>query len=146
VRAVVQRVFAAAVTVEGETVGRIGPGLAVFLGVGRGDGESTARRLAEKVARLRIFPDAADKMNRSVQDSRGSVLVVSQFTLYGDCQGNRPGFGRAAPPGVADELYRCFGQTLRDMGIEVATGVFGARMRVDVANDGPVTIILDTER
>ena len=145
-RAVVQRVLSAAVTVEGETVGRIGPGLTVFLGVGQGDGEGSARYLAEKVARLRIFPDAADKMNRSVQECGGSILVVSQFTLYGDCKGNRPSFTRAAPPAVADALYRYFAQTLREMGIEVATGVFGARMRVDVQNDGPVTIIMDTER
>ena len=134
-------------TVEGETVGRIGPGLVVFLGVGQGDGEDLARYLAQKVARLRIFPDAADKMNRSVQDCGGSILVVSQFTLYGDCKsGTRPSFGEAAPADGADGLYRYFGQTLREMGIEVATGVFGARMLVDVQNDGPVTIIMDTER
>lgn len=146
-RAVIQRVLAAAVRVDGETVGRIGPGLVVFLGVGRGDGEQTARCLAEKVARLRIFSDAADKMNRSVQDCGGSILVVSQFTLYGDCKsGTRPSFGQAAPAAGADGLYRYFGQTLREMGIEVATGVFGARMLVEVQNDGPVTIIMDTER
>jgi len=146
-RAVIQRVLAAEVRVDEVTVGRIGPGLVVFLGVGRGDGESTARYLAEKVARLRIFPDEADKMNRSVQDCGGSVLVVSQFTLYGDCRtGTRPSFGGAAPAPEADGLYRYFGQTLREMGLEVATGVFGARMLVDVQNDGPVTIIMDTER
>jgi len=146
VRAVVQRVGSAAVTVAGETVGRIGPGLVVFLGVGREDGEQKARFLAEKVARLRIFPDAADRMNRSVVDSGGSILVVSQFTLYADGRGNRPGFQEAAPPGVAEALYRCFVQALREAGLTVATGVFGARMQVDVENDGPVTIIMDTER
>jgi len=144
-RAVIQRVRRAGVSVDGAVAGRIGPGLLVFLGVGREDDTETARRLAEKVAALRIFPDAADKMNRSVRDAGGEILVVSQFTLYADCRhGHRPAFTAAAPPGAAEALYRFFVQTLRETGVVVATGVFGARMLVEIENDGPVTIILDT--
>jgi len=144
-RAVIQRVARAAVSVDGTVGGSVGPGLLVFLGVGREDDAETARRLAKKVAALRIFPDDADRMNRSVRDVGGEVLVVSQFTLYADCRhGNRPAFTAAAPPDTAEALYRCFVEALEELGLSVATGVFGARMLVQIDNDGPVTIVLDT--
>jgi D-aminoacyl-tRNA deacylase len=140
-RAVVQRVSRARVSPGGE----IGPGLCVLLGVARGDGQEQAARLAGKVARLRIFPDADGRFDRSVGDVAGAVLVVSQFTLIADtAKGNRPSFAEAAPPGEAEVLYDCFCAELRGRGIPVGTGVFGAQMEVEIVNDGPVTIVLDS--
>lgn len=144
-RAVVQRVTEAAVTVEGRPVGAIGPGLVVLVGVTHGDSDEQARWLAQKVANLRVFEDQEGKMNRSVADIGGRLLVVSQFTLYADTRkGNRPGFSNAAPPGLADSLIGRFVDYLRDSGLSVETGVFGARMLLEIHNDGPVTIIVDT--
>lgn len=144
-RAVLQRVSRAAVRVEGRTVGQIGHGLLVLLGVGQGDGEQDARWLAEKVAHLRIFSDDQGKMNRSVLDVGGAALVVSQFTLYGDARkGRRPDFFRAAPPDVAYALYQRFCDLLRAQGVPVATGQFQAHMEVELVNDGPVTILLES--
>lgn len=146
-RAVLQRVSAARVRVAGDTVGEIGPGLLVLLGVGHGDEVREAASLADKCAGLRIFEDAAGKMNLSVEESGGSVLVVSQFTLYGDCRkGRRPGFSDAAPPELADRLYLEFVEQLRRRGLTVATGVFRADMQVELVNDGPVTLLLDSEK
>jgi D-tyrosyl-tRNA(Tyr) deacylase len=146
-RAVVQRVSEARVSVGQETVGEIGRGLLVLLGVGEGDQESDAHYLAEKVAGLRIFEDAEGKMNLSVGDVGGSVLVVSQFTLYGDCRkGRRPSFTDAAPPERADDLYQVFARRLSDLGVPTATGRFQAKMAVSLTNDGPVTMLLDTGR
>lgn len=146
-RAVVQRVFQAGVSVEGKVVGSIQQGLVVFLGVGREDEPKDAVYLAEKVAGLRIFEDDAGLMNRSVLDAGGAVLAVSQFTLYGDCRkGCRPGFTDAAPPGEAEKLYEHFCEALRRLGVTVATGKFQAEMRVLVDNHGPVTMLLDSKR
>lgn len=145
-RALLQRVARAEVRVDDEVVGRIGQGLLVLLGVGRDDGESEALSLARKIAKLRIFEDAAGKMNDSVTDVGGSALVVSQFTLYADTRrGNRPGFAAAAPPERADALYRTFTSALSDQGVPVRTGTFRAMMQVDLVNDGPVTIWLDSD-
>lgn len=144
-RAVVQRVRSARVEVDGEVTGAIGRGLLVLLGVGQGDTDKQAAWLAEKIAGLRIFEDADGKMNLSVQDIGGSVLVVSQFTLYGDCRkGRRPSFTEAAPPDVADRLYQVFVSHLRALGVPVETGVFQAHMDVHLVNEGPVTIIVET--
>lgn len=144
-RAVVQRVREASVAVAGREVGRIGPGLLVLLGVGQGDTDADAAHLAEKVAHLRIFADEAGHMNRSVQDAAGGVLVVSQFTLYGDARkGRRPSFGQAAPPAEAERLYRRFVQAVAAFGLPVAEGVFQADMDVALVNQGPVTILLDS--
>ncbi len=144
-RAVVQRVHSASVEVGAETVGSIGRGLVVFLGVGVEDLPEDALYLAQKVAGLRIFEDQAGRMNLSLQEVGGAVLSVSQFTLYGDCRkGRRPSFGEAAPPERAEELYQRFNDELRKQGVEVATGRFQALMRVRVDNDGPVTILLDS--
>ena len=146
-RAVVQRVSRAEVRVLGSATGRVGRGLAVLLGVARGDGEDDARQLAEKIAALRIFEDAAGKMNLSVRDVGGGVLVVSQFTLLGDARkGNRPGFTDAAPPDEASALYERLCALLRARGLEVATGVFRAAMEVELVNEGPVTILLDSRK
>ena len=146
-RAVIQRVSQAQVTVDGETVGRIGRGLLVLLGVRKGDGPEEARYLARKVANLRIFQDQAGKMNLSAIDVGAEVLVVSQFTLYGDCsKGRRPGFDRAAPPETAEKLYRLFAEELASLGLETAQGRFAAMMQVHLVNDGPVTLLLDTEK
>ena len=143
-RAVVQRVAEARVCVGDRIVGQIGPGLCVLLGVGIADSEINATALADKIAKLRIFEDSQGKMNRSVIDCGGEILVVSQFTLYADCgNGNRPSFTDAAPPGEADRLYRYFTQRLRDQGINVANGQFQAHMRIALVNDGPVTLVLD---
>lgn len=147
-RAVVQRVTEAFVEVDphGE-VGRIGRGLLVLLGVGTRDTEEDVKLLAEKVAHLRIFPDEADKMNLSVLDAGGGVLVVSQFTLHGDCRkGRRPSFVGAAPPEKARELYERFVEEMRRHTPRVATGLFQELMRVHLVNDGPVTLLLDTEK
>jgi D-tyrosyl-tRNA(Tyr) deacylase len=139
-RAVVQRVARAAVTPGGA----IGPGLCVLLGVAAGDDEAAATRLAEKVARLRIFENEEGRFDRSLLDVGGAALLVSQFTLIADtARGTRPSFSGAARPELAEPLYERFAQALRDLGVEVATGVFGARMQVELANDGPVTIVLD---
>ena len=144
-RAVVQRVSAARVEVEGEVVGAIDKGLVVLLGVADGDGEREAVWLADKIAGLRIFEDDTGKMNRAVQDVGGSVLVVSQFTLLGDCRkGRRPSFTEAAPPEEADRLYQKFVERVRESGLRVETGVFQAHMDVKLVNDGPVTLIVDT--
>lgn len=145
-RALVQRVSQASVTVEGEILSVIGQGLLVFLGVTHGDDAAIARQLAGKVSRLRIFRDEQDKMNRSVQDVGGSVLVVSQFTLYGDTRrGNRPGFDQAAPPALANDLYEYFCSVLRELGVPVGTGRFGADMQISLVNAGPVTLMLEID-
>ena len=146
-RAVVQRVSRARVTVEGEVVGQIGLGLLVLLGVGEGDDEGAAEYLAEKTVGLRVFEDDAGKMNRSVAEAGGAVLVVSQFTLYGDVRkGKRPSFDRAAKPEAANRLYEHFVQRVRAAGVQCETGRFQAMMDVELVNDGPVTILLDSER
>ena len=146
-RAVVQRVSRAAVRVERKTVGEIGPGLMVLVGVSGADTAESAASLAEKVATLRIFPDEAGKMNRSVGEIGGAVLAVSQFTLFGDVRrGRRPSFIAAAPPEVAEPLYEKFLEALRGYGLHVESGVFRAMMEVELVNDGPVTILLDTDR
>jgi D-aminoacyl-tRNA deacylase len=145
-RAVVQRVSEARVTVDGERVGEIGRGLVVLLGVARGDVEAGAERLAVKVARLRIFDDEAGKFDRSVVDVGGEALVVSQFTLIADTRkGTRPSFTDAAAAEQAEGLYARFCGALREVGVPVETGVFGARMQVELTNDGPVTIVLDDD-
>jgi D-aminoacyl-tRNA deacylase len=144
-RAVVQRVSRASVTIRGEVVGQIGPGLLVLLGVGQGDTEADAAYLAEKVCGLRIFEDDQGKMNRSVQDAGGSVLAVSQFTLYGDARkGKRPSFDAAARPELARELYELFVERIRATGLRCETGRFQEMMQVELVNDGPVTILLDS--
>jgi len=147
VRVVIQRVSEASVTVDRQTVGAIGQGLMVLLGVAQGDTSQEAKSLAEKTARLRIFEDDAGKMNRSVEEIGGSLLVVSQFTLLGDCRkGRRPGFTDAAPPELADQLYEEYVAALRSRGVNVATGVFRADMQVALVNDGPVTMLLDSRK
>lgn len=144
-RAVVQRVSQAAVQVEGRTVGAIGRGLLVLVGVAQDDDERDAHWLADKLAGLRIFEDEAGKMNLSVQEVDGALLLVSQFTLLGDCRrGRRPSFTQAAPPEEADRLYQAVGQRLRGAGLAVETGLFQARMAVSLVNDGPVTLLLDS--
>jgi D-aminoacyl-tRNA deacylase len=143
-RAVVQRVADARVVVGGDVVGEIGPGLCVLLGVARGDDELAARRLAEKVSRLRIFENEDGKFDRSLLDTGGAALIVSQFTLIADTsKGNRPSFTEAAPPDEAERLYEIFCSHLSALGVNVERGSFGARMRVELANDGPVTIVLN---
>lgn len=147
VRAVVQRVSEASVRVGGEVVGQIGRGLVVLLGVGQGDAPEDALYLAEKTLHLRIFPDEAGQMNRSVTDVQGGILVVSQFTLYGDARkGRRPGYSDAAGPEEATRLYEYFVDCLRPSGLEVATGVFRAMMEVALVNQGPVTLLLDSKK
>lgn len=146
-RLVVQRVSRARVTVQGLETGAIGAGLMILLGVGREDTPSVATSMAEKVANLRIFEDDQGKMNRSLLDVKGEALVVSQFTLYGDARGQRrPSFLAAAPPEKAVELYEAFNAALRGLGIEVATGTFQAMMAVELANEGPTTILLDSDK
>jgi len=145
VKVVAQRVSRARVRVGGQTVGEIGTGLLLLVGVGREDGERDAVWMADKVAGLRVFEDAEGKMNLSVTDAGGSILSVSQFTLYGDCRkGRRPSFAEAAPPGEARALYERFNDLLRAKGLKVETGVFGAMMEVELVNDGPVTLIVDS--
>jgi D-aminoacyl-tRNA deacylase len=146
-RAVVQRVTDAKVEVEGATVGAIAKGLCVLVGVGKDDSESDAESLADKIVGLRIFEDADEKMNLSVLDTGGSVLAVSQFTLYGDVRkGKRPSFTDAMEPGRANQLFEHFCGHVRKLGPEVQTGKFRAHMLVSLANDGPVTIMLDTKK
>jgi len=146
-RAVVQRVSRAKVTVDGWTCGEIGHGLLVLLGVGREDTEADAAYLAEKVAGLRIFEDSDGKMNRSLQDVAGSVLAVSQFTLYGDVRrGKRPSFDAAAPPELALRLFEFFVQRIQALGLPCETGRFQEMMQVELVNEGPVTILLDSRK
>ena len=146
-RAVVQRVLSAGVSVEQQSIARIGAGLLVFVGVARNDGPDDVQYLAGKVRELRIFPDADGRMNRSVVDTGGEVLVVSQFTLVGDCRkGRRPAFDDAASPALAEALYQDVVRVLRESGLTVGTGQFQAHMTVDLVNDGPVTMLLDSRR
>jgi D-tyrosyl-tRNA(Tyr) deacylase len=146
-RAVVQRVSRARVTVESSVTGEITTGLMILIGVGRNDTSAVAVSMAEKIANLRIFEDDQGKMNRSLLDVRGSALIVSQFTLYGDARGQRrPSFIAAAPPEQAKKLYEEFNEALRRLGVTVATGVFQAIMAVELVNEGPVTILLDSDK
>lgn len=146
-RVVVQRVSEARVEVDGAVIGSIGCGLVVLVGVGQGDTEAEADYLAAKVVGLRVFPDDSDKMNRSVADCGGALLVVSQFTLYGDCRkGRRPSFDGAAAPDQAKRLYEYFVARVRAAGLRVETGIFQASMALHLVNDGPVTLILDSSR
>jgi D-tyrosyl-tRNA(Tyr) deacylase len=146
-RAVVQRVSRARVTVESSAAGEIAAGLVILLGVGRNDTSAVAVSMAEKVANLRIFEDDQGKMNRSLLDAGASALVVSQFTLYGDARGQRrPSFIAAAPPEQAKKLYEEFCAALRRLGVTVATGVFQATMTVELVNEGPVTILVDSDK
>lgn len=145
-RALVQRVQSASVTVDSEISGQIGPGLLVLVCAMQDDTDDLADWLAQKIAKLRIFQDDAGKMNRSLLDIGGSALVVSQFTLAADTKGNRPGFSRAAPPERGRDLYEKFSAALTASGIPVANGIFGADMKVALVNDGPVTIWLDTDQ
>lgn len=145
-RLLLQRVSSAAVRVDGETVGQIGPGLLVLIGVREGDGEAEAQRLAAKTADLRIFPDGEGRFNRSLQECGHEALVVSQFTLYGDVRkGRRPSFNDAARPEVAEPLVEAFARTLEQRGVRVARGRFGAYMQVELVNDGPVTLVIDSD-
>ncbi|MGB9475667.1 MAG: D-aminoacyl-tRNA deacylase, partial [Candidatus Udaeobacter sp.] len=146
-RAVVQRVSRARVTVQNSMTGEIATGFVILLGIGRNDTPAVAVHLAEKIANLRIFEDDQGKMNRSLLDAAGSALVVSQFTLYGDARGQRrPSFIAAAPPEQAKTLYEEFNEALRSLGVTVATGVFQAMMSVELVNEGPVTILLDSDK
>lgn len=143
-RALLQRVSNASVTVEGQTIGEIGPGLLVLLCAMEGDNETQADILAKRISKLRIFKDAEGKMNRSIQDTGGAILLISQFTLAADTsRGNRPGFSSAAPPEVAEDLYEYTALALRSLDINVAQGQFGADMKIALINDGPTTIWLD---
>ena len=143
-RAIIQRVAQARVTVGDNVIGQIGAGLCIFLGVGKEDTEANANALADKIKNLRIFEDQRGKMNRSLADSAGELLVVSQFTLYGDCRkGNRPSFTDAAAPAQAQRLYEYFSERLRAAGVKVANGQFQAHMQVALVNDGPVTLFLE---
>ena len=146
-RVVIQRVKQASVTIDGEVVGAIGPGLVVLLGIGENDDRAAARYLAEKIAHLRIFNDTEDKLNLAAVDLGVEILVVSQFTLYGDCRkGRRPSFTAAAPPEQAKDLYEYFVTLLRTQGLSVATGRFQEDMLVTLQNQGPVTLLLDSDR
>jgi len=146
-RAVVQRVSRAKVSVEGKVAGEIEAGLMILLGIAKEDTAMVAASMAEKVSHLRIFEDAAGKMNLSLLDVKGSGLVVSQFTLYGDARGQRrPSFIAAAPPDVAKKLYEEFCEALRKLGVTVATGIFQAMMSVELVNEGPVTILIDSDK
>ncbi len=146
-RAVVQRVSRASVSIDGETSGQIGVGLLVLVGAAEGDTEADARALASKVAGLRIFNDADGKMNLDVQQAGGAILAVSQFTLLGDCRkGRRPSFVKAGRPEPAKLRYEQYIEATRDLGIEVETGIFQANMQVELVNDGPVTLLIDTDK
>ncbi|MFT5700000.1 MAG: D-tyrosyl-tRNA(Tyr) deacylase [Desulforhopalus sp.] len=146
-RTVVQRVSRAKVTIDDTIKGAIGKGLVVFVGIQTADSIKDLQWLAEKIVHLRIFEDDDGKMNRSLTDIKGEMLIISQFTLYGDCRkGRRPGFSAAAPPLIAEPYYQQFVQEIRDKGIRVATGTFQADMQVELINDGPVTLLLDSEK
>ena len=146
-KAVVTRVNSASVSIDGEVHGKIGRGFLILLGVAPEDTPEKCRKLAEKILGLRVFRDENDKMNLSLQNVGGEILAVSQFTLYGDCRrGRRPGFSEAAPPQEADLLYRCFVEEVKKQGVKVETGVFQTDMLVDIANDGPVTLLLDSKK
>ncbi len=146
-RSVLQRVTKASVTVDGQVVGQIGLGWLVLLGVARGDSDEDADKLAEKVVGLRAFEDSAGKMNLAVGEVGGAVLVVSQFTLLGDCRaGRRPSFIEAAEPGEAERLYLRFAEKVRSLGLPVETGTFRADMKVELLNDGPVTLLLESRK
>lgn len=146
-RAVIQRVQHASVRVDGDLIGAIGSGLLVFVGIREGDRDADAAWLAGRIANLRVFEDDEGKMNRSLSESGGGVLVVSQFTLYGDCtKGRRPSFVRACEPGEAERLYEVVCTELRALGLAVETGRFRADMKVELLNDGPVTLLIDSER
>ncbi|HYA62067.1 MAG TPA: D-aminoacyl-tRNA deacylase [Candidatus Sulfotelmatobacter sp.] len=146
-RAVVQRVSRAKVTVDGQIAGEIGAGLMILLGVGKEDTSAVAAAMAEKLANLRIFEDAGGKMNLSLLETKGSALVVSQFTLYGDARGQRrPSFITAAPPELAKKLYEEFCEALKRLGVNVGTGIFQAMMSVELVNEGPVTILVDSDK
>ncbi len=145
---IIQRVSRGSVTVDGHTTGRTGKGFVILFGARHGDSEDDARRLADKTVSLRIFEDSAEKMNLSIEDVKGSILVISQFTLYADTRkGNRPSFINAAPPELAERLYNVYLEALRRAlgGERVQTGIFGASMQVEIMNDGPVTIELSTD-
>ncbi|MBE6642348.1 MAG: D-tyrosyl-tRNA(Tyr) deacylase [Ruminococcaceae bacterium] len=143
---VIQRVSEASVSVEGKTVGRIGKGFMLLIGVAKGDTEQDAVTLAEKIYKLRVFEDENEKMNLSLADVNGGVLAISQFTLCAECRrGNRPDFFNAAPPSEANAIYELFVEEMRKKGITTEMGIFGADMKVSLINDGPVTIILDSE-
>jgi D-tyrosyl-tRNA(Tyr) deacylase len=145
-RALLQRVSQASVTVDGQIVGQIGQGLLVLLGIGRGDSEREVKLLADKIVQLRIFGDEEGKMNRSLLDIHGEILVVSQFTLYADMRrGRRPSFTNAASTSLAIPLYERFKETLAGYGLPVASGIFGAVMSIELRNEGPVTIMLDSD-
>jgi D-aminoacyl-tRNA deacylase len=145
-RILLQRVSRASVTVEGRVRGQIGAGLVIFLGVGRNDTRAVAERTAQKVVQLRVFPDESGKMNRSLGDVGGDLLIVSQFTLFADAErGNRPSYSEAAPPEQAEALYEYFVELCRNRGFQVETGTFQAQMQVHLVNDGPVTIFFDSE-
>ncbi len=146
-RALIQRVSLASVTVENEVVGQIGEGLLVFLGIGLEDTETTVKTIADKIVQLRIFPDQQGKINLSLLDIRGEILVVSQFTLHADVsRGRRPSFTKAAPPSIAIPLYELFIETCKKYTLTVESGIFGAYMQVELCNDGPVTILLDSDQ
>lgn len=146
-RAVIQRVNSASVEVEGQIIGKINKGLLVFLGVGDGDTDADLNYIADKTAGLRIFSDEDDKMNLSVTDINGEMLVVSQFTLYGDCRkGRRPNFTSSMEPVTAERMYEEFIEIIEKKGIKVEHGEFGADMKVEISNDGPVTILLDSSK
>jgi D-tyrosyl-tRNA(Tyr) deacylase len=146
-RAVIQRVSRASVAIAGKTTATIGSGLVVLLGIQSADTAADSTWLADKIVHLRIFADREGKMNTSLADIDGEMLIISQFTLYGDCRkGRRPGFSAAAPPEIAEPLYRRFITEVGTRGIRVATGTFQAAMSVDLANDGPVTLLLDSEK
>jgi D-aminoacyl-tRNA deacylase len=145
-RALIQRISRASVTVDEQVVGEIGHGLLVFLGIGLEDTEATVKTLVDKIVQLRIFPDQQGKMNLSLLDIQGEILVVSQFTLHADVsRGRRPSFTKAAPPSIAVPLYELFKETCKQYAIDVESGVFGAYMLVELCNDGPVTIWMDSE-
>lgn len=146
-RAIVERVSRASVSVNGEIIGKTGKGFLVLLGVGDGDTDEDLKYIAEKVMGLRVFSDENDKMNLSIRDIGGSILAISQFTLYGDCRkGRRPNFTSAMEPKTAERMYNDFVRILRDNGIETQTGKFGADMQVELVNDGPVTLMLDSSK
>jgi len=146
-RAVIQRVKRAEVRVDGHVVGAVGAGMVVFLGISKEDALEAAESLVEKIVNLRIFDDQDGRMNLSILETKGSLLCVSQFTLYGDCRkGRRPSYDRAARPEVASKLYEAFVESVRGRGVTVETGQFQAMMEVELVNDGPVTLLLDSER